>query len=149
MFENDLTPLIGKKLKEVHFSNWDQGDDPGGTVPVPFAFGTLILKNVQEITLECDDDSSFYFYHLQDCCEHVEVWDIKGDFCESEIVEVEECESQEWPEDVPLKDFVDCFTWTTHKIKFSSGREVAIRWLGESNGYYSESVYFGRTHKPF
>ena len=146
MFENDLTPLIGKKLKEVHFSNIA---GRGRSGRLPFAFGTLKLKNVQEITLECDDDSSFYFYHLQDCCEHVEVWDIKGDFCESEIVEVEERKSQEWPEDVPLKDSLDCFTWTTHKIKFSSGREVAIRWLAESNGWYSERVYFGRTHNPF
>ena len=48
-----------------------------------------------------------------------------------------------WPQDVPKPDesgTVTIFTFTT-----SYGGSLVIRWLGESNGYYSESVSFVET----
>lgn len=87
------------------------------------------------------DRGTLQFYHEQDCCERVtledggdELLDIVGKV----IMAVEEVSSdgveppqREWPP--------DSYTWTFYRI-ITSGDDVTLRWFGESNGYYSESV---------
>lgn len=111
---------------------------------------SAINKYDDSIVFVCSDGDTFEAYHMQDCCETVRVYDVSGNLQSlvgEEITFVIEDESKEWPNNVPTPDYVDSFTWTTHIFK-TAKNIVTVRWLGESNGYYSESVYFGRTHKP-
>lgn len=87
------------------------------------------------------DGSEFRFSHSQDCCESVQIEDIAGDVADlvgSPILMAEEVESV-----APLHDG-DSFTWTFYKFRTAKG-DVTVRWLGESNGYYSESVDYSET----
>lgn len=118
------------------------------------AFADLVGKTIttidgavsgsDEIVIFCSDGSKFGMSHSQDCCESVRVSDIVGDISDllgSPITFAEEAESGENPEGVEEMEYVDSFTWTFYKLATIKGY-VDIRWYGESNGYYSESVDF-------
>jgi len=83
----------------------------------------------------------FEFYHEPDCCESVRIEDIVGDLNDLvgyPLVEAEELSSEPDP---PLDHEPDSFTWTFYRFSTVRGT-VTVRWLGESNGYYSERVDF-------
>lgn len=89
-------------------------------------------------TTECG--RKFKQYHEQDCCESVDIDDICGELSDllgSEILLAEEVTNST---DDP-KEGADSFTWTFYKLSTIKG-SVTIKWYGESNGYYSESVDF-------
>ncbi len=91
-----------------------------------------------EIKFITDDGETYVMYHSQDCCESVQVEDISGDFSDligSPILEAECITNSE--DNSP--EYAESFTWTFYKLGTIKGY-VTIRWLGESNGYYSESV---------
>ena len=82
------------------------------------------------------DDKEFVFYHEQDCCENVIIVDVNGDY--NDLLDVPLLMAEESSNN----DFGDCYescTWTFYKFRTIKG-SVTVRWLGESNGYYSESV---------
>lgn len=90
------------------------------------------------------DGRQFGMYHDQDCCESVAINDVEGDVSDligSPLVVCEETDSTEFP--APPGEYVDSYTWTFYRMATSKGF-VVVRWLGESNGYYSESVSFGQ-----
>lgn len=92
-------------------------------------------------------DRSFQMYHERDCCESVSVHDVVGDLAhlvDTPILDIKEDIGAEWPKDVPAPDYLDSYTWTIFTVTTAKG-VVVIRWLGESNGYYSESVSFIET----
>lgn len=102
------------------------------------------LQNVEntgeEIIFTLDDGTKCELYHSQDCCEYVRVEDVIGeldDLVGSPILMAEEV-SGESPDGFECGD--SC-TWTFYKLATIKGY-VTIRFLGESNGYYSESVSF-------
>jgi hypothetical protein len=81
---------------------------------------------------------NFTMQHRQDCCEAVSVKDICGDvddLINSTVFSAEETSNTGSSADS------DSATWTFYHIKTQKG-VVTIQWLGESNGYYSESVDF-------
>jgi len=102
-----------------------------------------IDKQDDQIDLTTTDGEVYRMYHSQDCCESVYVEDVIGDLNDligDPITLAEEVTSSENPEGF-VKDYQDSFTWTFYKLATIKGY-VTIRWYGESNGYYSESVDF-------
>lgn len=116
-------------------------------------FSTLLGKTLtvverigdEAIVFRCDDGTAFKMLHNDDCCESVAIESIVGDLTDligSPITMAEESTSDTWPSDAKPPGYTaDSFTWTFYKLATVKGY-VTIRWLGESNGYYSESVDF-------
>ena len=106
---------------------------------------TLVSVTVNEaedeIRFVTDEGRTYLMYHEQDCCESVQVESIVGDLqclIGSPILMAEEATSGERQ---PGQVEPDSFTWTFYKLATIKGY-VDIRWIGESNGYYSEDVSF-------
>ena len=103
--------------------------------------------DVTEVEFRTTDGEIYVMYHKPDCCEHVRLYDVCGDLGNllgSPILMAEEVTSHtevaanqsDWTsfEDVSA-------TWTFYKFATAHGY-VTLRWLGESNGNYSEKVDF-------
>lgn len=109
----DLNALIGKTCVII------RGATPGS----------------EEIEMFFDDLTHVHFYHQQDCCESVQLEDIVGDIKDllgkplglSEVVCTQDDVNHE------------SSTATWYKFATINGA-VTLRWLGVSNGYYSEAV---------
>jgi len=100
-----------------------------------------IANSHKEIIFYCDNGDKYVLYHEQNCCEHVYVEDIIGDISDlvyTPILFAEETSDDTNPEGI-VREYQDSFTWTFYKLATIKGW-VDIRWYGESNGYYSESV---------
>lgn len=109
--------------------------------------GTTLIKidnnQDEELIFTLDTGEQYKMYHRQDCCENVSIEDIIGeldDLIGSPLLMAEEVTSDANPEGV-TKGYQESFTWTFYKFATIKGY-VTIRWYGESNGYYSESVDF-------
>ena len=91
----------------------------------------------EEIVFTLNNGKKYRMYHRQDCCEAVSVTDVEGDPYDLLWGPLLQCEevSQVDP------SASESGTWTFYKLGTIKGR-VTIRWYGESNGYYSETVDF-------
>jgi hypothetical protein len=95
------------------------------------------VKGKEEMIFTRDDGRVFKFYHEQNCCESVEIEDVCGELSDlvgAPILQAE-CVAEESDTDWGTR------TFTFYKFATVKG-SVTVRWLGESNGYYSESVDF-------
>ena len=83
----------------------------------------------------------YVFFHSQDCCESVGSNDIVGDLSDlvGEPLLIADEVDGESPADF---EAYESYSWTFYKFATRKGY-VDVRWLGESNGYYSESVDLG------
>ena len=93
-----------------------------------------------DLLFETANGERFMFSHQQDCCERVDINDIVGDLQDlvGEPLLVAEEVQGETPVDFNEADH-ESVTWTFYKFATRKGY-VDVRWLGESNGYYSERV---------
>jgi hypothetical protein len=94
--------------------------------------------NDSEVCFKSTDGFTFKFYHEQDCCESVYLEDITGnlnDLLNTPILLAEERHNH----DNPPEEYTESHTWTFYEFRTIKA-SVTLRWLGESNGYYSESV---------
>ena len=113
MSSADLRELIGKKIVKVEGA---QGD------------GELILHTRQ--------GERFRFYHEQDCCEGFVLAEVVGDLDDllwGVIMYADVVSSDSHP----APQYAESYTWTFYRLRSFKG-EVVLRFLGTSNGYYSE-----------
>lgn len=101
---------------------------------------TKVENNGYELRFECDD-GVFVFEHDQSCCESVNIESVVGDLQDlvGEPLLLAEESSGETPADHNFAYEPESYTWTFYKFATRKGY-VDVRWLGTSNGYYSESV---------
>jgi len=135
----------------------------GGILPIQEMIGRTpkaVTASEDVITFFFTDGSAYEFNHSQDCCEHVYIEDICGDLTDLvglPILEAYESSSDGssgkpeerpfWePDDPTTSSSSDSSTWTFYCFGNHKTR-VTVRWLGESNGYYSESVHHGLIEK--
>ncbi len=112
---------------------------------------TLISVSVgeqnDEILFTFEGNRTFRMYHGQECCESVTIFGIDGELRHltgSPIIRASEESGQDAPEGISKSDFSGSCTWTTYEFETATAK-VRIVWLGESNGYYSESVQIYET----
>jgi hypothetical protein len=92
----------------------------------------------KELLIETVEGRRFKLYHPQDCCEEVTLNEIIGSPVEDLIGHVIVVATETVHEAAP--DEVDeSGTWTFYNLA-TVGGTVTLRWLGVSNGYYSEAV---------
>lgn len=116
--ELNIDTLIGKTLTKIEVINEDEGD---------------------EILFTCSDGTKYLMYHNQSCCESVMLDDVCGDWDSligSPILVAEERRNTTLP---PKYKGAESYSWTFYVLATINGY-VNLRWYGESNGYYSESV---------
>lgn len=124
--------------------NWPYQSDVKIDSLVGKTIKTISISN-NEILFTSTENDQFVMYHGQDCCESVYIEDVVGDWNDligSPILKAEESSNSDDPP-VESKYEPESYTWTYYKLATIKGY-VDIRWFGESNGYYSESVNFGK-----
>lgn len=96
-------------------------------------------KDNTELLIVTSEGRVFRQFHEQDCCEHVSIEDICGDL--SDLIGSPILQADESCSDASGPDVSESGTWTFYRLATIKG-SVTIRWLGSSNGYYSEVVDF-------
>ena len=102
-------------------------------------FKKVYTDNERESVFFENDEVQYVLYHNQDCCENVRIEELIGDLEDLEnwplLISYEES-NKNYPKP---KHVTESYTWTFYHFATYKGN-VTIRFLGTSNGYYSERV---------
>lgn len=112
---NTLSRLIGATVLKV-----EGAEEQSEEVKIITDLGTLRL------------------YHEQSCCESVCVEDVVGD--PADLIGGVVVLFEERDNDSEEKGEYESSTWTFYALRTTKG-DLDLRWLGTSNGFYSESVH--------
>ncbi|MCW2463367.1 DUF7448 domain-containing protein [Elizabethkingia anophelis] len=102
---------------------------------------SVVNNNNDEIIFTLENGSKYKLFHQQQCCESVYIEDINGDLTDligSPILLAEES-SNDMSDIADLGSYSQ--TWTFYRLATKKGY-VDIRWVGTSNGCYSETADF-------
>ena len=94
-------------------------------------------KGSYEMFILTNSGIKFRLYHEQECCENVQIEDVVGD--PMDLVGCKILEAEEVACGIEDGNELDIFQWTYYKLSTISS-SISIRWLGESNGFYSVRV---------
>ena len=102
--------------------------------------------STERITFSLQNGKKYKLYHLQECCESCYLVEIVGslaDLIGLPLLSAEEViyDQNETPAGILVQRYMSRSTWTFYKLSTGRGY-VTLRWCGESNGYYSETVDF-------
>lgn len=122
--------------------------------PVHVDFSSLMGKTITSVDNQdntklrftCLDGDVFEMYHEQDCCESVWLYDTAGDLADILATPVLEASVETNSTEPSPEQYSECHQWTFYKLGTINGH-VNLRWLGESNGYYSMNVDFFKLPK--
>ncbi len=107
------------------------------------------IENINNCQLiyTLDSGERYFSYNYDEEFSDIQIEDIDGDLNDllnSPILIAEEVHSKENLKDCNDGDMDRCSsTWTFYKLATIKGY-VTIRWYGTSNGYYAETVSFGK-----
>lgn len=133
----NISDMIGKTVKSVVF-----GGDSDNLLSVNCeTYKTIIDSEIQRSYRTIDESITYRFYHSQDCCESVYLESVDGDILRllNQVI-IEAYESTNHSSDTDNHESV---TWTFYTIRTNLD-SVTLRFIGSSNGYYSESVDIDR-----
>lgn len=102
-----------------------------------------VIATEYTLTFE-NEEERFTFLHHQDCCESVWIESIVGDL--QDLVGSPILLAEEVVQAGGNLEAYESQTWTFYKFATIKGY-VDVRWIGSSNGYYSESVDLEHTRK--
>ena len=95
------------------------------------------IRDCENLFFKTESSRLFRMWHPQDCCESVYVEDVVGDF--SWLIGEKIVDAYETSGFNEVEYGQEQWTFYTISTFLDS---VTIRWLGDSNGYYSTAVYF-------
>lgn len=93
-----------------------------------------------EIMLTTASGRKIKIYHDQDCCEEVRIESTDGSWHSLIGKVIVEASADVKEKGDPPPEYPDSWTRTTLTFRVDDATVIS-RWIGESNGYYSESVH--------
>lgn len=116
-------------------------------VPLSELVGKTIVRLEQvndwsELRFFCSDGTVYALFHIRECCETVYLEDVNGELSwllDTPILMADEAEEETGTEE----EYGTRYRWTFYRFATRKGY-VDLRFLGLSNGYYSEKMDFIR-----